>query len=118
MSRRSSQSYDIQVGGSVVKSAVAVGDGARATSVARAELPAVDVKRLSELMDELIARLDDVADEKVRADAEAVRSELQHKKVNGGLIRAALRGIAASLGAVEGLSDLVANILSIASHLK
>jgi hypothetical protein len=118
VSHRSRASSNLDVGGSISRSAVAVGKNSSATVLARAELPAADVKRLSELMDDLIARLDDVADDEVRADADAVRIELRRKKVNPGLIRAALKGIVASLGAAQSMSDLVANIVSVASHLK
>jgi hypothetical protein len=68
-------------------------------------------------MDGLIARIGEAMDEEVRTDAEAVRAELQRKKVNLGLMRPALKGIAASLGAAQSLSDLVTNILNLVRHL-
>jgi hypothetical protein len=104
--------------GPVSGSAIAIGDGSSARLTTRSDLPPAVLKHLTELVDNLIDRLGDSADDEVRADAAAVRAELEKKKINLGLLRPALKGIAASLGAAQSLSDLVTNILSLVSRLK
>jgi hypothetical protein len=95
-----------------------MGDGSSSKVVVHAEMPTAVVTQLIELMDDLIARLDEGADEEMRADAAAVRAELAKKKVNLRLIRPALKGVAASIGTAQSMSDLVTNILSLVGHLR
>jgi hypothetical protein len=82
-----------------------------------AELSPESVTELTQLMDSLIKQLGPAADEEVVGDAQAVRAELQRKRVNLGLIRPALKGIAASLGAFQSAADIATNVLNLIRHL-
>lgn len=104
--------------GKISDSAIAVGDYAQAKVVARrAVLSRAQTDELVQLLDSLIDRLGRAEDAEVRADAEAVRAEIQRKKVNLSLVRPALKGIAAGLGSVQSLSDIAANVLTMVRHL-
>jgi hypothetical protein len=99
-------------------SAIAVGDRASATVlINRAELSRESVLELTQLMDSLIRQIGQSADEEVVGDAQAVRAELQRKRVNLGLIRPALKGIAASLGTFQSAADIANNVLNLIRHL-
>jgi hypothetical protein len=104
--------------GDVSGSAIAVGDGASARVFnKRVELRAESVRELTQLMDSLINQIGRSADEEVVGDAQAVRAELQRKRVNLGLIRPALKGIAASLGTLQSAADIATNVLNLIRHL-
>jgi hypothetical protein len=104
--------------GDVSGSAIAVGEGAKASVENKGGgLSQESVVELTELMDSLIKQISRVADEEVVGDAQAVRAELQRKRVNLGLIRPALKGIAASLGTFQSAADIATNVLNLIRHL-
>jgi hypothetical protein len=99
-------------------SAIAVGDSANAEVVSeRSELSTESVLELTRLIDTLIAQIGRTEDDEVMGDAQAVRAELQRKRVNLSLIRPALKGIAASLGTVQSVADIATNALNLIRHL-
>jgi hypothetical protein len=104
--------------GDVSGSAIAVGKDANASVLDNsAELSREFVLELTQLMDSLINQIGRSADEEVVSDAQAVRAELNRKRVNLGLIRPALKGIAASLGAFQSAADIATNVLNLIRHL-
>jgi hypothetical protein len=99
-------------------SAIAVGKGANASVLnEHAELSRESVMELTQLMDSLINQIGRSADEEVVGDAQAVRAELGRNRVNLGLIRPALKGIAASLGTLQSAADIATNVLNLIRHL-
>jgi hypothetical protein len=102
----------------VSNSAIAVGDGASAKVLnKRVELSQESVRELTQLMDALIAQIRRAENQELIDDAQAIRAELQRKRVNLGLIRPALKGLAASLGTVQSAADIASNVLGLIKHL-
>lgn len=113
--RRSSISLQA---GDITDSAIAAGNHASAKIGSRKiELSPAQTSEIEQILDLIIFRLGRLEETEVRQDAEAVREEVRRKKVNVGLLRPALKGIAASLASVQSLSDIAANLLALTRHL-
>jgi hypothetical protein len=105
--------------GNVTHSSVAVGTGAYASNINDSHRDLIAARELLTKLSGLLEEEGLCIDHKkeIRDDVLIVQGELDKDKPNLGLTRSALKGIVASLGPVQALASLAAQVLTIVHRI-